>query len=238
MNELLKLAVKAHGGLERWNVLKAVKVDMSITGGIWYVKGKPDVLKDVTVEARLHEEKLVIHYRDQNRRTTFDPQLIISETEDGKLLERRENPRESFAGQVRETPWDDIHVAYFASEALWTYLTTPFLYTYPGFITEELAPWHEDDEVWRPLKVTFPDSIASHTREQISYFGQDGLLRRHEYTVDILGGATGLNYAFDYKEFRGIMVPTTRRIYAYDTDKRKVAEPILVAIDMKEVTFS
>ena len=111
MNELLKLAVKAHGGLERWNVLKAVKVDMSITGGIWYVKGKPDVLKDVTVEARLHEEKLVIHYRDQNRRTTFDPHLIISETEDGKLLERRENPRESFAGQVRETPWDDIHVA-------------------------------------------------------------------------------------------------------------------------------
>jgi hypothetical protein len=50
----------------------------------------------------------------------------------GRLLERRDNPRASFEGHVRETPWDDIHVAYFASEALWTYFTTPFLYNYPG----------------------------------------------------------------------------------------------------------
>jgi hypothetical protein len=238
MNDLLKLAVKAHGGLERWNRLKAIKADLSITGGIWYVKGRPDVLKAVTLEALLHEEKLVIHYRDQNRRTTFEPHLIVSETEDGRLLERRENPLESFAGQVRETPWDDIHVAYFASEALWTYLTTPFLYTYPGFVTQELVPWQENDEFWRPLKVIFPDSVSSHTREQVFYFGHDGLLRRHEYTVDILGGATGLNYASDYKEFNGIMVPTTRRVYAYDGNKRKVAEPLLVAIDFQEVSFS
>ena len=238
MNQLLELAVTAHGGLDRWNQLKSVNTSMSITGGIWYVKGRPDVLKDVTVEAQLHEEKLKIHYRDQKRRTAFDPNLIISETESGRLLERRDNPRASFEGHVRETPWDDIHVAYFASEALWTYFTTPFLYTYPGFVTEELAPWRENDEVWRPLKVTFPDSVSSHSREQISYFGKDGLLRRHEYTVDILGGATGLNYAANYKEFNGIMVPTMRRVYAYDADKRKVSEPLLVAIEMNEVSFS
>ena len=238
MNELLELAVAAHGGLDRWNQLKSVNASMSIIGGIWYVKGRPDVLKDVAVEAQLHEQKLIIHYRDQKRRTAFDPNLIISETEDGRLLKRRENPRASFEGHVRETPWDDIHVAYFASEALWTYFTTPFLYTYPGFVAEELAPWRENDEVWRPLKVTFPDSVSSHSHEQISYFGKDGLLRRHEYTVDILGGATGLNYAANYKEFNGIMVPTTRRVYAYDAGKRKVSEPLLVAIDMNEVSFN
>jgi hypothetical protein len=92
--------------------------------------------------------------------------------------------------------------------------------------------------LWRPLKVIFPDSVSSHTREQVFYFGPDGLLRRHEYTVDILGGATGLNYASNYQEFNGIMVPTTRRVYAYDDNKRKVAEPLLVAIDMQEVSFS
>jgi hypothetical protein len=41
MNDLLKLAVEAHGGLDRWNKVKAIKVAASITGGIWYVKGKP-----------------------------------------------------------------------------------------------------------------------------------------------------------------------------------------------------
>jgi hypothetical protein len=35
----------------------------------------------------------------------------------------RENPRCSYRGQVFETPWDDIHNAYFTSYALWTYLT-------------------------------------------------------------------------------------------------------------------
>ena len=117
-------------------------------------------------------------------------------------------------------------------------LTTPFLYTYPGFVTEEISPWEENGEIWRRLKVTFPDNIASHTREQISFFGPDGLLRRHDYTVDILGGATGVNYATNYRNVDGIIVPTTRRIYAYEGDHVVVPEPLLVAIDMGEVSFS
>jgi hypothetical protein len=238
VNELLELAVKAHGGTARWNQLKTITANMSITGGIWYLKGRPDVLKDVVVEASLHEERVVTHYRNQNRRTIFTPGEILSESEQGELFERRTNPRASFEGHTAETPWDNIHVAYFQSEALWTYLTTPFLYTYPEFIAEELAPWQENGEIWRSLKVTFPNSVTSHTREQISYFGPDGLLRRHEYTVDILGGATGLNYAADYKEFDGIMVPTTRRIFPYDAKKQKVSNPLLVAIDISEVFFT
>jgi hypothetical protein len=43
MNDLLQVAVNAHGGLERWNQLKTVKASVSITGAIWQLKGKPDV---------------------------------------------------------------------------------------------------------------------------------------------------------------------------------------------------
>jgi len=237
MNDLLQFAVDAHGGMDRWRGFKTVIASMSITGGIWELKGRPDVLKDVVVKAWLHEEKVLTHYLDQDRSTVFTPCEIVSKSEQGELLERRADPRASFQGQSLQTPWDDIHVAYFQSEALWTYLTAPFLYTYPGFATEELPPWQENGEIWRPLKVTFPENVTSHTREQVSYFGPDGRLRRHEYTVDILGGATGLNYAEDYRDFEGIMVPTTRRIYPYDTDKRKIADPLLVAIDITQVSF-
>ena len=118
---------------------------------------------------------------------------------DGTLIEARDNPVTSFEGQQRETPWDDIHVAYFVGEALWTYLTTPFFYTHDGFSTEEIPSIQVEGETSRRLKVTFPDNVKSHTREQISCFGPDGLLRRHDYTVDILGGATELNYASDYR---------------------------------------
>jgi|ERR1700704_5528051 hypothetical protein len=105
----------------------------------------------------------------------------------------------SFADHHAEPPWDDLHVAYFSSYALWTYLKIPFVYTDPSVVTEELPTWQEDGEEWRPLKVAFPDSIETHSCEQISYFGQDGLLRRHAYTVDILGGVGGLNYASRYR---------------------------------------
>jgi hypothetical protein len=237
MSDLLNLAVEAHGGLERWSKMKAIKVEASITGAIWYVKGKGDFLKNVVLTAETRNECLTVDFPGQDRRAVFEPSRIVIETAGGILIEARDNPEKSFEGQQRETPWDDIDVVYFVGEALWTYLNTPFLYTYDGFTTEEITSIKVDGETWRRLKVIFPDSVKSHTREQISCFGPDGLLRRHDYTVDILGGATGLNYASDYRNVDGIIVPTKRRVYAYKGDYQLVKEPLLVAIDMGEITF-
>jgi hypothetical protein len=237
MNELLHLAVKAHGGLERWNKVKAIKVAASITGAIWFVKGKGDVLKNVVLTADTRKQYLTVYFPGHNKRAVFEPSRIVIESEVGTLIESREDPEKSFEGQQRETPWDDIQVAYFVGEALWTYLNTPFLYTHDGFLTEEISSIQVADETWRRLKVTFPDDVKSHTKEQISCFGPDGLLRRHDYTVDILGGATGLNYASDYRNVDGIIVPSKRRVYAYEGDYQLVKEPLLVAIDMAEISL-
>ena len=238
MNDLLKLALHAHGGLDRWNQLKSIKIEASITGGIWYVKSQPDCLKNIVMTADVETERVVTEFPGHDKRSIFEPNRIVIEKIDGTLIETRDDPERSFEGQQRETPWDDIHVAFFSCAALWTYLTTPFLYTYQGFQTEEIASIRVENETWRRLKVTFPDYIKSHTREQISCFGPDGLLRRHDYTVDSLGGATGLNYASDYRDVHGIMVPTKRRVYAWEGDYPIVKEPLLVAIDMGEITFA
>jgi len=64
------------------------------------------------------------------------------------------------------------------------------------------------------------------------------LLRRHDYTVDILGGATGLNYASEYRDVDGIIVPTKRRIYAYEEYYQLVKEPLQVSIDMGAISFA
>jgi hypothetical protein len=235
MTELLNLALKAHGGLDRWNKVKAIRVAASITGAIWYVKGKPDFLKNVVLTSETRNERVTVEFPGQDKRAIFKPNRIVIETAQGDLIDARDNPEESFAGQQRETPWNDIHVIYFVGEALWTYLNTPFLYTYEGFTTGEIPSIQVEGETWRRLKVTFPDGVKSHTREQISCFGPDGLLRRHDYTVDILGGATGLNYASDYRDVDGIVVPTKRRVYAYEGDYQLVKEPLLVAIDIGEI---
>jgi hypothetical protein len=235
MNELLSLAVNAHGGVERWSKVKAIQVAASITGAIWYVKGKGDFLKNVVLTVETTRERVTVDFPGQDKRAIFESNRVVIERTDGSLIAARDNPVKSFAGQSRETPWDDFHVIYFVGEALWTYLNMPFLYAWAGFKTEEISPIQVEAEKWRRLKVTFPDTVTSHTREQISCFGPDGLLRRHDYTVDILGGATGLNYASEYRNIDGIVVPTKRRVYAYTGDYQLVPEPLLVAIDMEEI---
>ena len=45
MDDLLKLAIEAHGGLEHWREFNVVRANASITGELWHLKGQPDVLK-------------------------------------------------------------------------------------------------------------------------------------------------------------------------------------------------
>src|SRR5271168_2099268 len=177
MNDLLTLVVEAHGGLAAWNAFSDLELKLSIGGAIWDLKKNPGLLRDVTYNMKTHVEQLTITgFSAPDRRITFVPNRLTLETLDGKVIDSRDNPRASFAGQTAETPWDKLHVAYFSSYALWTYFNSPFLYTLPGFLTEEIAPWRENGEVWRRLKVTFPETVASHTREQITHFGPEGLM--------------------------------------------------------------
>jgi hypothetical protein len=236
MPDLLDLAVAAHGGLDRWNQLSSIHFSASITGAIWALKGHDDVLQDVQMTVDTTRQHLVTDFTGRDRRSIFEPHRVRMQRRDGTIVDERADPETSFAGHHADTAWDDLHVAYFCGEALWTYLSVPFLYTRPGFTTEEVAPIHVDGETWRRLKVTFPPEIKTHTRQQISCFGPDGLLRRHDYTVDVLGGAAGLNYATSHRDVSGIVIPTVRRVYGWTGDYQRVPEPLLVAIDLSDIT--
>ncbi len=238
VNDLLSTAVEAHGGLRRWNEFTRLRAEVSIAGAIWAFKKQPGLLVDKTFEIRTHDEHLTITpFGSAGGRSVFVPGRLQIESTAGDVVEAHVDPEAPFALQTFDDPWAPWQAAFFASEALWTYLTLPFLYTYPGFQPEEIEPWHEDGEEWRRLKVTFPEHIVSHTRTQVTHFGPDGLMRRHDYTVDILGGNTGANYTTEYRDFQGIVMPTRRRIYAYDAAGRKVPEPLLVTLDFGEITF-
>jgi hypothetical protein len=237
MNDLLEFAMTAHGGQERWKGLQSVRAKLSVSGALWESKGMAGVLEGIEIEAQLHEQKVITDLPSRQKRFIFRPDLIFIESELGKRRTEHANPRSAFAELSQTAPWEDVHVAYFNSYALWNYLTAPFQFASSGYVLEELEEWEENGERWRPLKVTFPDGLATHTKEQVAYFAQDGLLRRLEYAVDVLGGAKGLNYVTDYREINGIMLPMKRRVHPADAERRKVAEPVLVAIDFHEITI-
>src|SRR6267154_5297805 len=96
MNDLLNLAVEAHGGLKRWSQLTAVKASVSITGKLWQLKAQPEALKDVVVEAQLKLQQLTTHLIGKNRRTVFTPDRVSIESESGILEEARGDPRSAF----------------------------------------------------------------------------------------------------------------------------------------------
>jgi hypothetical protein len=236
MNDLLKVAVARHGGLDRWSQVTSITVDASVTGALWDLKRNGHALHNVGFVVDTTKQLLTMDVATQGTRTVFEPHRVAVEDRDGAVIDARDDPERSFDGHRLETTWDDLHLAYFVGEALWTYLNIPFLYTWAGFASEEIAPIDVDGETWRRLKVTFPDHVKSHARQQISCFGPDGLLRRHDFTIDILGGATGMLYATDYRDVDGIIIPTTRRGYAWQGDYQRIDEPLLVAIDMGEIS--
>ena len=239
MAELLDTVVEAHGGLKRWNELETVTAHLAQGGVLWALKGHQGVLDDVFVTASLHEER-ESHYpfAAAGQRSVFTPERVAIETDRGSGVEALEQPRASFAGHTLETPWTTLQLAYFVGTAMWTYLTQPFTFTLPGFETAELEPWQENGEQWHRLRVVWPGHLATHSTVQTVYVGNDGLIRREDYDVDILGGSTGAHYMSGYTQVSGIMIPIGHRIFPRTPEGQALTEPLLVSIDLSEITFA
>ncbi|WP_406379567.1 hypothetical protein [Streptomyces sp. NBC_01618] len=80
--------------------------------------------------------------------------------------------------------------------------------------------------------------IASHSTVQDFYFGDDLLLRRHDYHVDIAGGFAAARYVTDIEEADGIKFPTRRRAYLCGPDGSPDHDHVMVSIDLSDVHFS
>jgi hypothetical protein len=236
MGDLLDLAISAHGGIDRWASLSRLTARVSVAGGLWPAKGKAGILEEVSVEVECHRQHVeYFPFGADGHRSVYEPNRVAVESSDNRVLESRDNPRKAFASHVRETQWDNLDLVYFSGYAMWTYLTTPFLLERPGFQSAEIEPWNEGDEVWRRLKVIFPENVASHSAEQVFYFDKSGILTRHDYNADILGGVAAANYATEPREFSGLIIPTRRRVFVRRPDGQPVRDRITVAIDFHNI---
>src|ERR1700727_992240 len=120
MGDLLERAIRAHGGAQRWEQVSRFRVQTSITGAIWALKAKPGLLTNVTLEGGTRVQQLTITpFPGPGRSATWTPERQTIQATDGTPVDERRDPAAPFAGQTRESPWDDFQAAYFASEANW-----------------------------------------------------------------------------------------------------------------------
>lgn len=239
MDKLASTIIDAHGGLERWKSFETLSAHLVQGGALWMLKGKNGVLDDTNVTINLRSE-FASHapFGDSKLKSSFTPDLVELRPPEGETLEALPNPRASFSGHTLETPWTDLQLAYFAGVAMWTYLTMPFLLAEEDVQSQEINTWEENGETWRRLRVEFPASIATHSTIQTLYVDGDGLLKRHDYDVEIAGNTPGAHFVSDYVDVQGIKFPTKRRIFPRQPDGQAMSEPLVVSIDLDNIVLS
>jgi hypothetical protein len=112
-----------------------------------------------------------------------------------------------------------------------------FLLALDGVRVEETEPWREGAETWRVLRAYFPGSIATHSDIQDFFFDKDLMLHRHDYSVNVAGGFAAAQLTSDYMVANGIHLPTKRRAYARESDRRPILKMLMVSIDISEVRY-
>lgn len=236
MDPLAQDIIDAHGGLERWKTFGSLSAHLVQGGALWMLKGKAGVLDDTTVTIALDRQHAAhAPFGEVAARSSFTPGLVQLLGDDDVVLSSLPDPRASFTGHGLDTPWNDLQLAYFAGLAMWTYLTMPFLLAADGVVSRRIDDWQVDGETWRRLEVTFPPEIATHSTRQTLHVGPDGLLRQHDYDVEIAGNTPGAHLISDYVEVQGIRFPTKRRIFPRQPDGRAMAEPLVVSIDLDRI---
>jgi hypothetical protein len=238
MNELLSRVLEAHGGTARWSRYGKVEATVVSGGGFFPLKSVVQDAAPRRMTVWLQEERSVLSpYGAPDQSAVFTPERVAIETLDGRVIAERLAPRDSFAGHQMNTPWDPLQRAYFNGEALWTYFTTPFLLAMNGVRVEEVEPWLEGLETWRVLRAYFPGSIDTHSRVQDFFFGDDLMLRRHDYHVNIAGGFGASQITSEYTVANGIALPLRRRAHTRGPDRRPILDMLMVSIDISDVSF-
>lgn len=216
MTTLLNEIIAAHGGLQRWGELQELKLQVNVGGPLFAMKFKSSLLHSFECIVFPHQiGSLLKPFPQSGQVGIFDANSVRIENEDGTVVAYREIKRDSQGKVYRRRIWDDLDVLYFLGYALWNYTVTPYVFLWPGFEYAEGKEWREDDRTkWRTLCVRYPLNFPTHCREQTFYFDDQGLLRRLDYTADVVSNlARGAHLCQAHRSFDGLVFPTYRIVH-------------------------
>ncbi|MCA1407240.1 hypothetical protein I6F26_14565 [Ensifer sp. IC3342] len=218
LHPLLEEALETHGGHDRWRKFRGIASTIRTGGRLWELKGTPLIPVPRRATSEFHRQwTQVTPFGEADWTMTWTPDRVEITAGDGSVIAERVNGREAFDRSFHGQ-WDPLNLAYFNGYAMWTYHATPFVFGEPGYEARDVRPIDHKGEMLRGVAVRFPESIHSHTREQRFYFGSDGLLRRHDYTVDVWADTPAAHFTSDYVDVDRLLYPTRRSVFALKPD--------------------
>ncbi len=237
--DLLAKVLEAHGGLERWQALRAVTV-VARFGGLLRARLPGNKMARVHARVELDRQRTVfVDFPQAGQRAIFDAGVVHIENAAGDVIATRSDPRAAFRGVGalrRNFRWDALDATYFAGYAWWNYLATPLHLARHGAHIREGDPWHEAGEKWRRLEVTFEPDLHTHSRQQTFYADSSGLIRRHDYVAEPVGRwARAAHYSAEHRAVDGFVFATHRRVRPIGPRNRSLPGPTLVSLDIERV---
>jgi hypothetical protein len=242
--ELVDRAIDAAGGRRRWAELSELGAEVRSGGVLMASKLKRRSFERYRLTVSTRQSRAILApYPRPGSRGMFMGEAVRIESDDGRVLGEREGAREAFLGirgRARHAVWwDHLDALYFAGYAMWNYLNTPFLFDRPELELSEGEPLESGGGRWRRLDATFPPGFPTHSREQSFYFDERGLLRRHDYSPDVVAPfANAAHLCLQHRTFGGLTLPTRRRVVPKGPGGRPLPGPVVVWIELDAVTAS
>jgi hypothetical protein len=232
--------LEAHGRVERWSSAGGIRAHARTGGLLVRTRFPGNRLADYDLTVAVREPRAEFEpFPEAGRRAVFETEGVRVEDSSGDVLATRNRPRSAFTGLSglrRNLRWDALDATYFGGYAMWNYLVTPYLLTRDGMAVREGEPWTEGGETWRRLEVDFPPDLDTHSPHQTFYIDGGGLIRRHDYTAEVIGRwARAAHYCTHHREFDGLVFPTRRRVLPRGIGGRALPGPTLVWIELDRV---
>lgn len=213
----------AHGGLDRWNSVRSIRVRLDAGGLAFASRLQPWALRGLDATVFPHEP--CVHFAGFGGRPGWVGEWRPGQARwldaTGTLRAERNDPWASYRRWSRQLRWDRLDVLHFAGYALWNYLSFPFLLALPGVEVSAGPPG-------APLQARFPQDFPTHSREQAFHLDADLQLLRHDYTAMAFGRwAHAANFCDASVQVGGLRFYTRRRVLP--TFRQSVlAWPVLV----------
>jgi hypothetical protein len=232
--ELAQLAVEAHGGEPAWAQLSQRAVRVWSGGFAFASKLQGHALRAVDAQVATSGQQVrFLDYPSAGEEGLLAQDGSVRIARGERTLDERADAGAGFAGLRHRLWWDRLDMLYFAASALWTYVSSPFVWLREGYGLRELSPWQESGERWRRLEVSFPEDVQTHCRQQVFHVDEGGLIRRHDYTPEHFhNGIAAAQYCYDFERIDGLLLATRRAVFPRRRDGRARAWPRLAWIEL------
>src|SRR6266481_8947326 len=169
----------------------------------------------------------------------FVPDRVWITDGERRVIDQRSDPRASFAGHTRETPWDQLHRLYFTSYAVWNYLNTPSLFTLPDLKLGRSNPTKKTAKAGDVCGSNPRQTFLLTTGSEPAANKHSSLMKRGFCSGSIyVAVGPAAHCCFDHATFGGVVFPTLRRVVSRPPSGPRVNAPTSVLLQITDVVVN